>query len=235
MLHSGGYFQNNTSYISHNLKSQKRISPYRPHVRKHLDIHRFDSSAAIYKIRSPVVRLRLVIYHSSHRYFCYFLPTLSGVSLKFSSSSAFVDQFSGNPLWSSSFSETSVFLCLSSYWQCLVYNSDHKATQVRNRLITQSIYGPVLLCSYSVMMCLGPTHGNLVLLDDPTTSLKTFSLDTLKAGEVVYSHNSSSRHHYDHILFQASDGYNILNVLFHVEIRFKASIRYGPNLQVRPI
>ena len=80
--------------------------------------------------------------------------------------------------------------------------------------------------SYSarVMMCLGPTHGTLVLLDDPTTSLKTFSLDTLKAGQVVYSHNSSSRHQYDHLLFQASDGFNILNVLFHVEIRFKASI-----------
>ena len=54
MLHSGGYFQNNTSYISHNLKSQKRISPYRPHVRKYLDIHRFDSSAALCQMKAKL-------------------------------------------------------------------------------------------------------------------------------------------------------------------------------------
>ena len=56
--------------------------------------------------------------------------------------------------------------------------------------------------------------------------LRSFTLDLLHAGKVVYRHNSTNRNLHDHVLFQASDGFNTLNVMFKVDVRFKASLTH---------
>ncbi|OCT97312.1 hypothetical protein XELAEV_18009537mg [Xenopus laevis] len=66
-----------------------------------------------------------------------------------------------------------------------------------------------------------PRNGQLVILPGKSSAHK-FRLDDIRNGIIHYVHDGSDSHS-DVILFQASDGYHFLNILFHVEVTEKTS------------
>ncbi|XP_038060993.1 extracellular matrix protein FRAS1-like [Patiria miniata] len=62
----------------------------------------------------------------------------------------------------------------------------------------------------------GPRHGRLIKLPDRTRA-KTFTLNDLVAGNIRYAHDGSETQ-YDAIAFQVTDGHNVINVLFYIQI-----------------
>ena len=62
----------------------------------------------------------------------------------------------------------------------------------------------------------GPNHGRLLKFPERTRS-ETFTLDDLRMGNIRYAHDGSETEH-DAVLFQVTDGHNVLNVLFSIQI-----------------
>ncbi|XP_070544831.1 extracellular matrix organizing protein FRAS1-like [Ptychodera flava] len=62
----------------------------------------------------------------------------------------------------------------------------------------------------------GPMHGNMVIMPQGTP-VYSFTMDDLRKGNLRYTHDGSETEH-DVILMQASDGHNILNIMFDVRV-----------------
>ncbi|XP_033644314.1 extracellular matrix protein FRAS1-like [Asterias rubens] len=62
----------------------------------------------------------------------------------------------------------------------------------------------------------GPRHGRLVKFPD-RSRLKTFPLNDLIAGNIRYVHDGSETQ-FDAVVFQVTDGHNVINVLFYIQI-----------------
>ncbi len=62
----------------------------------------------------------------------------------------------------------------------------------------------------------GPNHGRLLKFPERIRS-DEFILDDLRQGNIRYVHDGSETQH-DAILFQVTDGHNVINVLFSVQI-----------------
>lgn len=68
--------------------------------------------------------------------------------------------------------------------------------------------------SVAIMLVDGPHHGQLFVTDE---KVHMFTLEELTQEQVIYSHDGSSKES-DLVLLQASDEYNVVNLLLHIYI-----------------